>query len=147
MANSNNFDKAFTKKPARKKEWYMIHGKKWTYPFWLAPIVPFAILEDKIRDWRYNRLVWNEERAQRVLEYAFPNKAEIDRENQSIGRYLRSFWFDWYKFAKRRDKRWCKKFNIQLREYCINTFQMDGYTKEVDIENEEWTWVGFKKNG
>lgn len=143
----NNFDKAFTKKAKpKRKPWYIIKTKKWDCPIWLAFLIPIAILEEALKNWADNNRKWSTKKADRILRYAFPNRAEVNHEEQTIGKYIRSWWFNWATYAKWYDKKWCKKFNNELKQYCIEEFEMEGYTKIVAVEDDEWTWVAFQKN-
>lgn len=143
----NNFDKAFSRKTTNRKPWYIIKTKKWECPFWLSFLIPIAMIEEALTKWADNRRKWSTEKADRILRYSFPRGAEVNHEEQTIGRYIRSWWFNWSTYAKWYDKKWCRKFSTQLKKYCIEEFEMEGYTKIVEIEDGgEWTWVAFKKN-
>lgn len=143
----NNFDKAFIKKEKpNRKPWYIIKTKKWECHILLAFLIPIVMLEDALKEWAQRNRKWSTKRADRVLRYAFPNRAEVNTEERTIGKYIRSWWFSWSTYARWYDKKWCKKFNDKLKEYCIEEFEMEGYTKIVEIEDDEWTWVAFQKN-
>lgn len=143
----NNFDKAFIKKEKpNRKPWYVIKTKKWECHILLAFLIPIVMLGDALKEWAQRNRKWSTKRANRVLRYAFPNRAEVNTEERTIGKYIRSWWFSWSTYARWYDKKWCKKFNDKLKEYCIEEFEMEGYTKIVEIEDDEWTWVAFQKN-
>lgn len=142
----NNFDKAFSRKTTNCKPWYIIKTEKWNCPIWFAFLIPIAMIEEALKNWADNRREWSTEKADRILRYSFPRGAEVNHEEQTIGRYIRSWWFNWSTYAKWYDKKWCRKFSTQLKKYCIEEFEMEGYTKIVEVEDDEWTWVAFKKN-
>ena len=54
------------------------------------------------------------------------------------------------KHLKRKDRRFWKKFNGwcggEIRGYLLNTFELEGFTKEVDCCDDGRTEIYFKKN-
>ena len=54
------------------------------------------------------------------------------------------------KHLKRKDRRFWKKFSGwtggKIREYLLNTFELEGFSKEIDCCDDGWTEIYFKKN-
>lgn len=140
----NDFDKAMnapekkTRKRYQYKELYTYHAI--FYPL----IVAIWWLDHWIEAFKYGD-PWSADRTQRILSYAFPKRAEVDKENGEISRYIRSWGFYWKPYAKWYDKWYCEKFNSEITKYLYERFEMDGYEKTVDKEDSDWTLVIFKK--
>ena len=96
------------------------------------------------------RQVWSEERANEILSYYIPRRADWSDEEQTF------FFFDngmgWgfhsaKKYLKWKDRRWWKKFcgwaGGRIRVYLINQFELEGFAKTVGDCSEGWTEVNF----
>jgi hypothetical protein len=141
---NNNFDKAMNApdKKARKRYQYK---ELYTYHAIFYPLmVAIWWLDHWIEAFKYGD-PWSADRTQRILSYAFPKRAEVDKANGEISRYIRSWGFYWKPYAKWYDKWYCEKFNSKITEYLYERFEMDGYEKTVDKEDSDWTLVIFKK--
>lgn len=147
---ANKFDKALNTTPkAKKKPWWVIHVKKYSYPIWALPIIPFCLLADKITEVADKNRKWSDKRTEKIITYVFAKIAEVDKTDGSLTHPFREWWCYnvWANRARWCDIKYCKKFNKQIQEYLYNTFEMEGYTKTVEEEdNHEWTWVTFTKN-
>ena len=78
-----------------------------------------------------------------------PRKCSWDEENQEL--YFFDNGYGWSmnhakKYLKRKDRRFWKKFNCLIREYLLNTFELEGFSKEIDCCDNGWTEIYFKKN-
>ena len=63
------FDMAKEKKKVQRQRpihWVKICG--YTVRWWEVPLVPFELL----KDWRYNRMKWSDEKATKVLDAILP---------------------------------------------------------------------------
>ena len=131
------------------RDWWKKNG----YKFWrvvLLPIwLPMQWLE-KVKSKVNARIKWSEERANEILSYYIPRRANWDDKEKTF------FFFDngmgWSlhsakKYLKWKDRRWWKKFcgvwGGKIRVYLINDFEMEGFTKEHGDCSEGWTEVNF----
>ena len=141
---NNTFDKAMNapdKKPRKRyqyKELYTYHAI--LYPL----VVAVWWLDHMVETIKYGD-PWSADRTYRILSYAFPRHATVDKENGEISRYIRSWGFYWKSHAKWYDKWYCEKYNGKITEFLFERFEMDGYEKTVDKEDSDWTLVIFKK--
>lgn len=141
---NNTFDKAMNapdKKPRKRyqyKELYTYHAI--FYPL----VVAVWWLDYMVEAIKYSD-PWSADRTHRILSYAFPRHATVDKENGEISRYIRSWDFYWKSHAKWYDKWYCEKYNGKITKFLYEQFEMDGYEKTVDKEDSDWTLVIFKK--
>ena len=143
------------KKEHKARKWWRKNG----YKVWRVVLFPLwagEILWNEINKRLNDRQAWNEERANEILNYYIPRCSDWDEETQSF------FFFDnglgWNlslakKYLKRKDRRFWKVntgwWGGKMREYLIEKFQLEGFTKEVsdiiDARND-WTEITFKLN-
>lgn len=105
----------------------------------LFPVWAIVWTHEKLEAHRDKQMKWSEERAAEILSYYIPRRAEWDAEKKQ-------FWFydngmGWTmkctckKYIKLRDRRFWKKYacgwGYKMREYLVNNFELDGFTKEV----------------
>ena len=131
------------------RDWWKKNGYKvWRVvllPIWL----PMQWLE-KVKSKVNVRIKWSEERANEILSYYIPRRADWDDKEKTF------FFFDngmgWSlrsakKYLKWKDRRWWKKFcgfwGGKIRIYLIHDFEMEGFTKEHGDCSEGWTEVNF----
>ena len=131
------------------RDWWKKNGYKvWRVvllPIWL----PMQWLE-KVKSKVNVRIKWSEERANEILSYYIPRRADWDDGEKTF------FFFDngmgWSfrsakKYLKWKDRRWWKKFagcwGGDIRTYLIGGFEMEGFTKEVGCCSDGWTEVNF----
>lgn len=143
------------KKEHKAREWWRKNGYKvWRvvlFPLWIGEILWHEI------NTRLNRKEeWNEERASEILNYYIPRRAEWDEKEQCF--YFFDNGLGWSialakKFLKRRDRRFwkvnCGGWGGKMREYLIEKFQLEGFTKEVRDaidSGDNWTEISFKLN-
>lgn len=132
-------------KAKRKRKWWLIDGKKYSYYIWAAPIMPFVELVDRIKDNNYKKRVWDTEKASKVIDATLPHILEYDEENDC-------YWlnFDWSpylfeKYAPRRLRKWAHKFSYNVRSYVFEGYQKEGWVKTIDDEDEWNKWAIFRK--
>ena len=141
---NNTFDKVMNapdKKPRKRyqyKELYTYHAI--FYPL----VVAVWWLDHMVEAIKYSD-PWSADRTYRILSYAFPRHATVNKENGEISRYIRSWGFYWKSHARWYDKWYCEKYNNKITEFLYERFEMDGYEKTVDKEDSDWTLVIFKK--
>ena len=102
------------------------------------------------KKWLDNREVWSEERANKILNYYIPRRAEWDNEDKTF--YFFDNGYGWgmsfaKKYLKRKDRRFWEVWNGwcggEIRLYLINHFELEGFTKEVRNCENSWTDIIF----
>jgi hypothetical protein len=118
------------------------------FPIWIA-----SILSAKFTKWLNSRQRWSDERANEILNYYIPRRAEWDAEEQEF--YFFDNGYGWSlgnakRYLKRKDRRFWKVHNGwcggDIRDYLIEEFELEGFTKEVCNCSDSWTEIIFKKN-
>ena len=132
-------------KTKSKRKWWIINGKNYDYYIWAAPIIPFFVLADRIKERNYKKRVWDEEKAKKVIDTALPYVLDYDEGDDC---YLFSYAWSPYTFEKhapRYLRKWAHKYAYQVRAYLFDKYQKDGWVKEID-NAEEWNkWAIFRK--
>ena len=133
------------------RDWWRKNGYK------VARVVLFPIwgcvwAKDKIEETLYARTEWSEERANEILSYYVPRKCSWIEGEQEL--YFFDNGYGWSMcYAKKRlkfkDRRFWKKFNGwsggMIRQYLLNSFELEGFTKELGNCSDGWTEISFKK--
>jgi hypothetical protein len=140
----NNFDKVMNAPAKKTRKRYQYKEFYTHYAICYPLMVAIWWVDHWIEAFKYSA-PWSADRTHRILSYAFPNRAEVDKENNEISKYIRSWGFRWKWYAKWYDKWYCEKYNTKITEFLCERFEMDGYEKTVDKEDSEWTLVIFKK--
>ena len=131
----------------RKKNGYKVM-RVVLFPVWICLYV-----HDKIRNRIHARLWWSEERVKEILNYYVPRRCSWDEEAQEL--YFFDNGYGWSiklakKYLKLKDRYFWNKFNGwnggKIREYLMNTFELEGFTKELGCCEDGWTEIYFKKN-
>lgn len=142
----NTFNKVLKEEKAKKSKRIYRYKEFQTEYILLYPLMVLVYWLDKLGHYLRNRTQWSDKRTERIITYAFPKKADIDKEKGTIGRYFREWGFYWKSYAKWYNKWYCEKYNSAMLKYLIENFELKGFTKEVNIEEFEWTYVKFIKN-
>ena len=125
-----------TKKATIRKWWSKNKYKVMKIIFF--PIWCGACAKNKIDVWLNSRHSWNKEKAKEIFNYYIPRRAEWNEENKTF--YFFDNGYGWNfslakKYLKMKDRRFWKANNGwsggRLRSYLINTFELEGFTKEV----------------
>ena len=104
------------------------------------------LLKEKITNYLNSQEIWSEERAKTILDYYVPNYAEWDEKDQSFYFFDNGCGWSWYfakKIVKREDRRFWELYYYKIRSYLINTFELEGFTKEIGNCSEGWTEITF----
>ena len=145
--------KAMNKKETKTntiRKWWSKNGYKVMrvifFPIWLGICV-----DNKIRNYRDNRLEWSEERANEILSYYIPREAKWDAEDKTF--YFADNGMGWsmkchQKKIKLKDRAWWRKYGScwggKIRTYLIKEFELEGFTKEIGDCADGWTEVCFR---
>lgn len=113
------------------------------------PLYGVSLVRNKVDNWNYNRLLWNDKKAEEILNYYIPRVAEWDKEEKAF--YMFDNGMGWReKNIKLKDRKWWKKFarpfGGKVRKYLINDFELEGFSKEVRDCSNGWTEVVFVLN-
>lgn len=143
--------KAMNKKPTKLDafhDWWSNYGYIVTRVL-LFPIWVIAWSYEKIENYIDKRMEWSEERANEIFNYYIPRIANWDANRKEF------YFFDngkgWSmkyirrKYIKLHDRSFWKKYagNREMRDYLINTFELDGFTKELG-DCADYTEITFK---
>ena len=143
------------KKEHKARKWWRKNG----YIVWRVVLFPLwigEILRHEINTRLNSKQEWNEERANKILNYYIPRRAEWDDKEQCF--YFFDNGMGWNlalakRYLKRKDRRFwkvnCGWWGGKMREYLIEKFQLEGFTKEVRnvIDTcDDWTEISFKLN-
>lgn len=126
----------------RKRRWWVVSCGRYEVYLWALPLYPLFLLSEKIKDWQYERLVFTEERANRVLDYALPRVLEYIAEEDAY--YFNTCWNLGKKNVPWHLRAWTRKFHSKLIDFLIDTYQKDGYKKEYEKDYFD-NWVKFTK--
>lgn len=147
--------KAMNKKEKKHtfRSWWRKNGHKITRIV-LFPVVIILWLIIKFQTWLDKRAkmrnAWNEERANKILSYYIPRKADWCAEDKSF--YFFDNGMGWgmaynKKFIKFRDRRWWNynrgSWGGKIRSYLIDEFELEGFKKEIGDCDDGWTEISF----
>lgn len=139
------------KKEHKARKWWRKNG----YKVWRVVLFPLwgcVKAKEKITERLNKRQEWNEERANEILNYYIPRCAKWNEKEQCF--YFFDNGMGWSfacakKFLKRKDRRFwkvnCGWWGGKMREYLVEKFQLEGFTKEVG-NCDDWTEVTFNLN-
>ena len=139
------------KKEHKVRTWWRKNGYKVLrvvlFPLWFGGLAWEAINK------RLNsKQEWNEERANEILNYYIPHRAEWNEKEQCF--YFFDNGMGWSmayakQFLKRKDRRFWKVntgwWGGKMRDYLVEKFQLEGFTKELGI-CDDWTEITFNLN-
>ena len=107
--------------------------------------------KEKIEAHLNSRCEWSDERAQEILNYYVPHKANWDAENKSF--YFVDNGTGWGMKCNQRKlklsyRRWwnCNRgfCGGKIRTYLIEKFEMEGFEKIINDTYDQWTEITFK---
>jgi hypothetical protein len=139
------------KQESKARKWWRKNG----YKVWrvvLFPVWMLMLLKDKITTYLNSRQEWNEDRANEILNYYIPRCSEWDDKEQCF--YFFDNGMGWSlalakRYLKRKDRRFwkvnCGWWGGKMREYLVEKFQLEGFTKEVNA-CDDWTEITFNLN-
>ena len=134
------------------RDWWKKNGYK-VLRVVLFPVWGCMLAGKKIKDKLDAQVVWSDERANEILSYYVPRRCSWDEEKQEL--YFFDNGYGWQmcsakKHLKFKDRHFWNKFKGwyggEIREYLLNTFELEGFTKEVGDCSDGWTEICFKKN-
>lgn len=140
-----------SKKEHKARKWWRKNG----YIVWRVVLFPLwagEILWNEINKRLNSKQEWNEKRANEILNYYIPRRSEWVDKEQTF--YFFDNGLGWAYgcakyYLKRKDRRFWKVNRDKIREYLIEKFQLEGFTKEIrDAIDayDDWTEISFKLN-
>lgn len=137
------FEKA-KKVKKEKRAWGRVRIGQYQPYFWAVPALPFYHFWNKFNQWKYDRLVWDEERATKVLDKILPTKLDYDEENKAFYYCMEWSWWGLWEYAPLKDREWAKKFCSKLHPFILEGYENADYIKTVE---KDWndTWVKFSE--
>ena len=137
------------------RDWWHKNGYKVMrvvlFPIWI-PVWAVDRTQDKIKSKLNARIEWSDKRVNEILNYYVPRHGSWSEETQEL------YFFDngcgWSmrhakKHLKRKDRRWWNVFSGwtggEIRQYLMNSFELEGFTKELGDCSGGWTEISFKK--
>ena len=137
------------------RDWWKKNGRKVVrvvlFPVWY-PLWALDRLNNKLYAMKDARHEWSDERVNEILSYYVPRKCSWNEEEQELYFFDNGYgWSMCYakKHLKRKDRFFWEKYNGwtggKIREYLLNTFELEGFTKELGNCADGWTEIYFKK--
>lgn len=128
---------------AKIRRWWSKNGYKINriilFPLWIGIIV-----KDKINDYLNNKQSWNEEKANNILNYYVPRYSEWREDKKQFFFFDNgSGWSIGYAkyYLKRKDRRFWNCNAYRIRDYLVDSFELEGFTKEI-ISNSNYLATG-----
>ena len=130
------------------KKWWKKNGYKVVrvilFPLWFA-----LWLSEKIEKWSYSRNKWDVKRAKEIFDYYIPRYCKYNKEDEAF--YFFDNGYGWgYSLAKKHLKHKDRTFwrrnaawGGEMRNYLINEYELEGFTKEVVDTSNGWTEINF----
>lgn len=131
------------------KKWWGKNGYK-VMRVILFPIWIYIKCKEKISHKINKSIVWDESRADEILRYYVPRYADWDAEDNTL--YFFDNGYGWgMKYAKKhlklKDRRFWDLyaccFGGKIRDYLIEKFELEGFTKEVHDADIGYTDITF----
>lgn len=128
------------------RKWWRKNGYKVArvvlFPVWFG-----VCTKEKIDKYLNSKEEWSEERANEILNYYIPRTAEWDAIKKEF--YFFDNGLGWYlqlakRYLKRKDYRFWRINYYRIRKYFEDTFELEGFTKEIIPNYNDWTEVVFK---
>lgn len=149
--------RAMNRKKSKPASWWRKNYYKITrvifFPLYLI-VKNYEFLEKKYRHWVLSHNQWDEDRIKEIMNYYIPRTSSWDAEKKQFYFFDNGYGWDMY-FAKKHLKKKDRKFwsvhnglyGGKIRNYLINSFELDGFTKEVLCCDDGRTEITFTLKG
>ena len=146
--------KAMNKKEKKhpvRKWWKNNSYKVWRvilFPVWMGA-KNLKKIEDKLNARDKARNKWNEKKANEILNYYIPRTATWHKQDKAFFLFDNGYgWSINKKVIKIKDRRFWNRHRGfaggKIRDYLINDFELDGFTKEIGNCSCGWTEITFR---
>ena len=119
----------------KQPEYKGYHFRNWL----VYPIGVLSVELDLAADRKYQALAWSTTKADEIINKYLIDICNYDEETGELS-FSTEWWLPWAAKASKKDKSWCKKFNYELTNYLINTYECNDFKKTVEDE-----WIIFTK--
>lgn len=117
----------------------------------LLPVWAVYKLSDKYNHYKNAQQAWSAGRSTEILNYYIPRDAEWNEKDQCFYFFDNGMgWGHNIKKIKRKDRRYwkvnCGWWGGEMRTFLIDTFELEGFTKEIGVCDDGWTEIAFYLN-
>ena len=156
MTDNKEVIKAINKQLGKEKPSKIKDFKKWwnnnSYKVFRVIFFPawwYVCAKKRINKWLNDKIEWSDERTTEILNYYVPRYSEWNKDEDTF--YFFDNGYGWHltyakKYLKRKDERYWNKFNWDIKNYLMKSFELDGFVKEVGNCFDGWTEIKFKLN-
>jgi hypothetical protein len=134
------FEKA--KKKNDRKKWWIVNIGNYQVYLWGLPIMPFILARDKFSVWQYKRLVWDENKATKMLNRILPKMLEWVEEDNAYYFCMEWGYSNFQYQVPVWHRKWVRKFASRLREFVRDGYENPKYIKEHENDGYD-EWVKF----
>ena len=116
--------------------------------FPLFPIWVTELLWEKYKDYKYKKLVFNEEKCKKYLDFVIPkmvvrynddhNEILISNADDMGGIEFSDFHSSWMHKKYRKQYLFFLKFYSEIADYILEKYQIEGYKKNIVDNWKEW---------
>lgn len=131
------------------KDWWKKNGYK-VLRVVLFPVWGCEWTGEKIKDKMDASIKWSDEQANKILNYYVPRKCSWNKKRKEL--YFFDNGYGWHinkKLLKWRDRRFWNKYKGlyggEIRDYLLNKFELEGFTKELGCCEDGQTEIIFHK--
>lgn len=116
----------------------------------LFPIYSLVQICSKINSELDARTKWSDEQANKILNYYIPRQCSWDEERKELWFFDNGYgWHMNKKCLKWKDRRFWNKYKGwyggEIRDYLLNKFELEGFTKELECCENGRTEIIFRK--
>ncbi len=144
MKKTFNRAKHTKKRTSLLNRLFLVKTKNYTFYVWFVPLVPFVALWDRYTDWAYRRMVWDANKADKVLDKVLPKVVEWVEEDKAF--YYSTSWntSSLWRNAPIRYREWAKKFQNSLQTYIRTDYENVAYIKSIEHDGYDF-WIKFEE--
>jgi hypothetical protein len=131
----------------KKKEWWIIKTKKYRIPLYFLPLAIFLIPIYEIRDLCKNKIRrdFTDENCKKVLDKVVPKMLKWSEKDELYYDYFRIGCSpNFEKYAPLYLKTLVKLNRYKLRQYLMEEYEMEGFTKNLEVDYD-WHYITFKE--
>lgn len=136
MINFKEIEKRMEKEDRKRQSFwkYKIKTENYSILWWTLPVAIPYVAFDKLKNLYYEKIQWSDERGKKVLDRVLSKRLELTTDETGKECYMfftRIPNYTYKECARLRDKLWSNKFGYNLSNYLADTYEIEGYKKEV----------------